>query len=274
MTCAELRAAADSYLAGELPPDAARAAVAHVDGCPACRAELDARQTLRRTLRRAVEGVHDLAPTPDFTARLEAGLLQQASAGSRSAWFNRPVRYLALAAALVVVAVLGWQVIGPIGGTDPERIAALAAHAAGDHRDCALHFALDEPPISLDEAARLYDAAFARLLDVVAGSEPVRTGAAEVLAGHSCVFRGRRFAHIVLRHRDRVVSVLVTSTDGRIVGRSEGPVIRCPPDNGLHLACFDVRTRAVFVVSDLPDSDNFALAQSLAPAIQAYFGVA
>src|SRR5207344_2505810 len=91
-----------------------------------------------------------------------------------------------------------------------SRLAELARSAAGDHQNCALRFNLAERPISLEEAARRYDAAFASLATLNPPSG-LPGGSIEILDRHSCVYEGRRFGHVVFRHRDRLVSLLVTS---------------------------------------------------------------
>src|SRR5262249_7444505 len=114
---------------------------------------------------------------------------------------------LAIAATLLLTsgAVFGGRQW--LGGT---RFAELARAAAGDHQNCAVRFTLKEPPIALEEAAQRFDRAYASL--VTFGPSPTRLaqGDLTVLERHACVFDGRRFAHIVLRYRGNLVSVLVT----------------------------------------------------------------
>ena len=130
--------------------------------------------------------------------------------------------------------------------------------AAGDHQNCAVKFSLAEQPIPLDEAARRYDPAYATLATMALPS-----GVA-ALARHSCVFEGRRFGHVVFRHADHVVSLLVTAGDG---DASAAPTL-VPTGGSLRVAAFDVGTHAVFVVSDLPEHDTLAVAQSLAEPVR------
>jgi hypothetical protein len=124
------------------------------------------------------------------------------------------------AAAAAAVALLG----GGLFARDTvrrSRLATLAAGAAGDHQNCAIKFNLAERPISLEEAARRYDPAYASLstLDPLVG---LGGGPADILDRHSCVFEGRRFAHVVFRYKDRIVSLLVTN--GPVVS-SETPAL-------------------------------------------------
>ena len=268
MKCAELRAMAESYLAGELPVDTSHEIITHLDRCEECRTELDARIALRQTLRRAFLSSETLAPTGEFTERVRASLGTEAAAGRR--WFGHVTPWIAIAASVAFALIVGWQVL-PLNHQPEasEALAALAAHAAGDHRHCALDHSLEELPISLDEAARRYNPAYATLREVVSQSGPVRGGTAEILAAHWCVFRGRSFAHVVVRHRGHVASILLTPVDQ--TPTAVASVAQCPSSAGFRVACFDVRGHAGFVVSDLTDSENLDLARVVAPVLQSYF---
>ena len=91
------------------------------------------------------------------------------------------------------------------------------------------------------------------------------------------VFEGRRFAHIVLKYHGQVVSFLVIDiqpTKGvqpESVRRSVEPqVISCSQSDGYQVSCFETARHAVFIVSDLPEGDNLALARALAPSVFAH----
>jgi hypothetical protein len=268
MKCADARAMAESYLAGELPVDTNHDVISHLERCADCRAELDARQALRTTLRRAVLESQALAPAAAFVERVRSRLLRDDAPRRRA--FGVPAFWLAIAASVAVVAALGWQLRGDRAASALSALAALAAEAAGDHQACALHHALDEPPIPLDEAAQRYNPAYADLVDVVSRTAPVRGGAVDILGAHWCVFRGRAFAHVIVRHRGQVVSILLTPIDA--VPSTPTPASACPASDSFQVACFDARGHAGFVVSDLTAGENLALARDLAPMLQAHLG--
>ncbi|MBA3297248.1 MAG: zf-HC2 domain-containing protein [Acidobacteria bacterium] len=256
----------ESYQAGELPVDTNHEVLAHLDRCADCRGELDARVALRQTLREAFEQAPTLAPDPRFVASVRARLEDRGPSGLR---FGVSTSWLAMAAGVVLVVALGWQFARvdrhPVVSA---ALSALTAHAAGDHRYCALEHALDEPVITLEEAARRYNPIYASLRDVVAQSGAVRDGRVEILGAHWCVFRGRQFGHVVAKHSGRVVSILVTPT-----GETSAPgsqAASCESSDGLQVACFDAPGHGVFVVSDLAEGELLQFARSLAPALQAY----
>jgi len=82
-----------------------------------------------------------------------------------------------------------------------------------------------------------------------------------LVEAHSCVFKNRRFGHVILRYRDQLVSVLVTSIDLKdhsdATERSEG----------LQLAHFETTRHAVYVVSGLSESENLSIAQAIEPLV-------
>lgn len=149
--------------------------------------------------------------------------------------------------------------------------------AAGDHINCALHFRLAEKPISLDEAAEKYGR-FNKDLDkaVIASLEkiPVKTdsgkplGKIELLEAHSCVYNGRRFAHIVLRRNKKIISVLVAEAENSF-DENDG-AIENQTNESFQVAAFSAARHAVFVVSDLSEQENSAIAGRLSPAVSFY----
>lgn len=268
MTCAECRARLDAFLDGEVTADARRDVDEHLARCEACRTELEARRALRQTLRGAFLRSAALRPNEGFLAKARA----TAIAGEREVprQWSSVTDWLGVAAALLLVAGLAWMVNRlPRAPAVPAGMAAISAHAAGDHRNCALHFALSETPISLDEAARRYEPVYAGLREAVARSTPVEAGHVQLVEAHACVFRGRRFAHLVFRRGDHVISVLVTPTRGDGMAAADTHLSACPASGDLSIACSTAAGYAVFLVSDLPERDNLDLARSLMPPVHA-----
>lgn len=141
----------------------------------------------------------------------------------------------------------------------------IADFAVGDHENCALEFRLTEKPITLDEAAQKYgkfnhdlDRAVIKPLKEIF---PENTAEGiKFLEAHSCVYDGRRFAHIVLRRRNHIISVLVTAAD--LPGGKDEKIVS-QSLNSLQIAGFRTNHYAVFVVSDLPAPENLAIAQAM-----------
>lgn len=146
----------------------------------------------------------------------------------------------------------------------------LTAFAAGDHENCALQFRLAEKPVTLEEASTKYGK-FNKDLDK-AVINPLReifpentSGEIKLLESHSCVFEGRRFAHIVLRRRDHVISVLVTGAD--LSDKIDEKMVSQNIDN-LQIAGFRTKHYAVFIVSDLPAAENSAVTETITASVR------
>jgi hypothetical protein len=219
--------------------------------------------------------------------------MRRPAAGDRSAQRRWTARRWVAAAVLILSAgaagAMVSQVWGPIGddlvsprsptGTPTGRaLMEVAPFAAGDHRECALQ-GKPESWVALDEAGRRFDPVYAGLTDVVRRDRTVikRTNIADVVDGHSCVFQGRRFGHVMLKHAGRLVSVLVTDFSvtqkstglARLTGRDGSRrVAACSQNADFRVACFRAPHHAVFVVSDLGEQDNLAIARSVAPSLQ------
>jgi anti-sigma factor RsiW len=270
MTCADRGATLDIYLDGELSGDTLRDLSEHLEQCDACPTELEARRALRQTLRGAFLRSPSLGPGEAFLASARATVRAEEERSRPSQWAGVG-NWLGVAAAFLLVAGVAWLVDSlPRMPSLSVAMAAISDHAAGDHRNCALHFALDETPISLDDAARLYEPAYRGLREAVATSTPVADGQVQLVEAHACVFRGRRFAHIVLRRGGRIVSLLVTPTRQDGIAGKLTDVSACPTSGDLKVACTTAGGYAMFVVSDMPDADNLALARLLAPAVRAH----
>jgi hypothetical protein len=254
---------ADSFLAEELLTETNHEILRHLETCPVCRADIAARRALRASVRTAFDRATDLSARPEFAAQLHDKLRRAAL--ETPPWRARvPGGWWALAATLLLALGLA----GAFWARDGIRTAgALARAAVGDHRNCAVKFRLTEKPISLEEAARRYDAAYRVLENLPPDDVTTTAGIAHVLERHACVYDGRRFAHIVLKYHDALVSLLVTESDG-------GSPIVIPGDARLSLneeridSMSVVSVRAsrhmIFLVGDLAQADLDRLADAVA----------
>jgi anti-sigma factor RsiW len=242
----------DAYLGDQLLVETTNDVVRHLEVCPACRAELEQRRVVRSRLQSAFGSALTLAPTPEFLNRVQTQLRHDPPSQIARRHF---LRSWGAAAAALATAVFGG--LFARNTARRSRLAALARSAAGDHQNCALKFNLSERPISLAEAARRFDPAFASFVTLAAPAG-LPSGPAEILDRHSCVYEGRRFAHVVFRYSGHVVSLLVTGGTESIGPSPE----MLPTDGVLQVASFSAGRHLAFVVSDLPASatSTFALA--------------
>ena len=264
--CREVRGLAEAYVSEQVLVETAETIVAHLEHCSSCRAELDGLRRLRTSVRAAWLASKDLAPRPEFLSALTTEL-RSASAANTSRTSPRRT-WWAIAATLVLTAGggLGLRGLGVSGFT------AILHAAVGDHRFCS--FKLAQPPISLEQAAEIYDDPVDRSLQSVepqpadVRGEPIR-----IIEHHSCVYEGRRFAHFVVEYKQVKISLVVTP-DERLLRRlpgasapADGSIVSAGPVDGFQVAAFRGPHHVAVLISTLSDGDLRDVAASLRASV-------
>lgn len=248
MQCREVRDVADSFLSEQLLVETNHELLRHLETCPNCRAEIAARREMRNSLRSAFVNAAELGPRPEFAEELRAKLQASQPQISRRSLLQS---WWAVAAGMVVAAGGGVFVRNR---SSRSRLTALAREAAGDHQNCAVTFNLAERPIPMETAGRLYGAPYTALATFEANTAD---GPLQIVERHSCVYEGRRFAHVVFRHHEALTSLLITDGPPPASPQLEpiglGPAVASLPA-GRYLA---------FVVADLDREDVLTLARAL-----------
>lgn len=294
MKCQELRQIIDSYLSDELLVETNHDVHRHLEDCTECRKYLTVSRKLRSQVKRAVIDDRDASISVDFASRLRTDL--ERSALQSGVWQRLSVRFgaaklgLGFATALLIIAVGCIYFLRPSETNNVDiraeaqktgiehavqtAWADMTEHAVGDHKDCAVKFALAEIPMSLDEAAKLYgpvnkDLDRTVFTAVKAGFASASTRPVEFVEAHSCIFKGRRFAHVVIRIDGKLVSVLITDTD-----LPADDTINESMDGTLNAASFSIDHHAVFVVSEMTADLNRQAASALYPEIRRHIAAA
>jgi hypothetical protein len=252
MNCRDVRDVGESFLGEELLTETNHEILRHLETCPSCRTEIEGRRRLRGALRTAVSRAADLQPPADLADRLRDRLRHEAADRQRSTTMFR--RWFALAAALVLAAGVTASMVLK---RSTAAVDALAQDAIGDHRNCALKFRLVRMPVPLEDAAVQFDSAYRLLLAAPPDDIATPNGPARVIERHSCVYGTRRFGHVVLEYRGRVVSLLVTANDGAPGGDVADaiPHVIGPPTDGLSVVSVNGSRHAILLVSDLGTTD-------------------
>lgn len=290
----------DSYLSDELLVETNHDVLRHLENCGDCRAFLADCRGLRNRVRGAVMAMPELKAEPAFVTRLSAELKQAALRPSFWKSFSARPLIPAIGFACVVLLIAGaFLFTGPshepatanansqndslIEANKARLVEAvkvgwkeLTEHAVGDHKNCAVKFNLEENPVSLDEAATKYGPTnkgldktiFAAAKDIF--EDPAQSRI-KFLEAHSCIYNGRRFAHIVLQRQGKLISVLVADTD--LPTAVDGPV-NLRFDGSLNASGFQLEHHAVFVVSEMDAADNTLLAQAIVPAMRRHIAAA
>ena len=261
MQCREVRDLANAFIANELLVETNQEILGHLESCPDCRAEIAARRALRSRLKTAFAGAPDLAPREQWLDEVSTRL-QGANRPTGRSW--TPGAWLAIAATVLLAVGAGlFTVAGSRGAT---ALLALARSAVGDHRNCAVRFNLAKKPIPLAQAASQYDPIYQVFEATPARTVTARNGTIEVVDRHSCVFEGRRFAHVVMKYQGELVSLLVTEAGSSSLTRLPAPGetgLALTPGDGYHVLYQQGQGHAVFVVS----TGSAAVVRDVADAI-------
>ena len=197
--CQHVREMMDSYLSEELSVETNHGVLRHLGECRDCAAELKRRQRLRALLSQTL----DVAVDAD---RVSARITQAVDREQRS--WGRVARLAGVAATLVAAVAVAYWAGRPVD-------AAAYDDSAEDHIACALAY---------PEGAT-YDRIARRRISPhpsSASSMPsaCRTASYHVIDAHMCPYKGRNYAHVVIRG----------NTDRRCRSSPSAPSAgRCPP---------------------------------------------
>jgi len=269
MQCSDFRELADSYLSDELLIETNHDVIRHLESCAECRGELAARRGLRHELRTKFNQSAELRVPDGFAESLRTRLREQA--------LHRPgiviprIAYVGIAAGVLIAVGVGLLAVQRWRAGQRELVAwaSLTNSATGDHRECALEHKLKSTIISLSEAGRVYDRAYANVADQTSLQESLPPGA-QLLDAHSCAFAGRRFAHLVVKYDDQVVSIVIARNDGNAKSPTARPgdLAAVFTSDSYQVAAFQTANHAVFVVSSLNETDNMTIARSVSPLLE------
>jgi mycothiol system anti-sigma-R factor len=270
--CKRIKAQLDSYLSGELAGETCREVSAHLEGCSACARELEARSVIKSRLQTAV-GREEVP--------LELRERIQRSIRKNSFENFRP--WMLAAAAALLLAAGAWGVVrywdAPRDSEQPYR-ASLAAKDAEilqvglrDHVHCAVESKMADRLFTPEQMSQSLGPDYAGLVQLVKARAP---GDYRVVVGHRCRAKGRQFVHLVLRNRERVLSLALTKKEGEafsgenLAGLLEASGVRLCAERleGYEVAAFETRDHLVFVVSDLVKEENLQIAAGFAPTVR------
>lgn len=261
--------------------------IRHLESCANCREELAQVRAHRQQLISAVHNDDESVIDPMFAVKLKAALRAESVQGATS--YSSFIRFAfagGLALLVVGISALLLQerapqldvVVNPNGANvansnnnDRSKRSAsfelVRNDALDDHRNCALSHRLEERPIKLAEAAVRYDAVYRDLEQTVADALKSKFGnELTLLRAHYCLINGRAFAHMIVEHDKKIVSVLMTR--GEADGNNETPApTDCGNEGPLKVACFRAERFDVFVISELSSEANLSVAESIAEPV-------
>lgn len=260
MNCKEFKELADSFLCDELAVETNHRVIKHLENCVDCRRDLSARRELRDTLRSAVAGSPEFRIDPKF----EASLRERFDASSRPRrLFGGWNVLVPVAAALLIVCGLFfarfYQQSLAAQAKFQAYIVDISKDAIGDHEFCAIdklkYWENAAKPLTEEQS------------EFVAS---LTSDGTEVLTAHDCVYDGKVFRHYILRRNGRIVSVASVASDvAQSASTSSQNSIITESDETYRVASFQKGEKLVFVVSDLSETENLALARRLSNSLRA-----
>ena len=269
MKCLDFREIIDSYLCDELLTETNHEVLRHLEECANCRGVIENRRILRSKIKSAVVNSSQFQMRDEFYNSLCVRLKQESIAvktEKKSLWTGNNY-WMAFAASLIFVVGLGFWFLQPQPEnsfpTDAAQInqeaqkISLANYAVGDHQNCAVTFNLPEKPVEIDLASAQYTDLRQGILNPLQNSGQKY----ELLESHICKYAGHNFTHIVFRHQGKTVSVLITDLQNHPALKNDE--LAKVFAEGYQIASFDVKNKAVFVVSDLSEQENAATARIL-----------
>ena len=210
MSCEHAQTVLHGYLDGEL--DAARASEfeRHLESCPDCLSALEAQETLRSALQRAQ--LYESAPLA-LRSKIRANL--PAASGSKFGFRRLQLGWLAAAAAILLVASIGWRMMPSVNQDDRYQVAEMVdAHL----RSLQANHLTDVTSTDQHTVKPWFDGK----LDF---APPVRDFASDgfpLQGGRLDVLRGRTVAALVYGRRKHVVNVFVWPTSEPDVSARSG----------------------------------------------------
>lgn len=236
--CQHIREVMDSYLSGELSVETNHAFLHHMAECRDCAAELKGRRRLRALL----SEVLDVKVDPERArARVTDALSREPGSWVRAA------RLGAVAATLVAAVAVAYWAGRPVD-------AAAYDDSAADHIACALTYP-EDAAYDKDRAAQNLVPPFEHIAEAVGLSH----GAYHVIDAHMCPYKGRNYAHVVIRGDGQTLSLFVERAERGVLPETPTTVLAGDPSDlhattrmGYRISAVATRDHQLFLVSERP----------------------
>ncbi|HME08737.1 MAG TPA: hypothetical protein VKG25_16895 [Bryobacteraceae bacterium] len=244
----------------------------HLESCPECSRELQARLAIRGRLRAAVRG---FSVTPDIERRLSdhAGAAPRPS-GTRNVMLIAAA--LVLSAGTAITYRLGHLRLTP--GARESYISSISLQVSrvmrvglGDHVNCAVFHELDRNP---PPAGAAMPPEYGDLTALVKNNLPAGY---RVVTAHQCRYHGRKFIHLSATDGSGLISLVITrKAEGESFAKDHLAQLLSQSGIALYrenvqrfeIAGFETRDHLVYVVSDLSWQQNLDLMAALAPGVR------
>ena len=236
--CQHVREVMDSYLAEELSVESNHDVLRHLGKCHECAQELKNRQRLRALLSEAT----DIA----VEAELAGARVAQALDREQRSW-RRVAGFAGIAAALIVAVAFAYWTSAPVDVAAYDDLAA-------DHVACTSYYS---PGATYDaaRATRNLAAPFTSIVDSIG----LWHGPYQVIDAHMCPYKGRNYAHVVLRGGGQTLSLFAERPErGALPEASTSPLpgdtidVHATARLGYRISAVETHDYRIFFVSERP----------------------
>ena len=281
--CEKIRKYLDSYVSNELLIETNHEVLRHLEGCPACTAEIEAREKVRSRLKAAV---NSQPVPPELQARVRRRIQEKSSHSWLGAmgWSRWAV---AMAAGLAVCAgvwLSGSREKLPDLANRPAQnayiqrvsasLAAVLKVGLGDHIHCSIFRKYPQNPPPVEKMEADLGPVYKGLLPLVRAAVP--EGYRAIMA-HQCGYAGRRFVHLTFEKNGDLLSLVVARKNP---GESLGALNAAAEASGVKIyqsaagrymvAGFEAGDFLAYVVSDLKGKANLQIASLVAPGVHEF----
>jgi anti-sigma factor RsiW len=236
--CQHVREVMDSYLSGELSVETNHDVLRHVGDCHDCSAELTRRQRLRALLSQTLDVTVD-------SDRVSARITHAVDREQRS--WGRAARLAGVAAMLIAAVAVAYWAGRPVD-------AAAYDDSAEDHVTCALAYP-EDATYDPDRAAQNLVAPFERIVNAVG----LWHGDYRVIDAHMCPFKGRNYAHVVIRGDGQTLSLFAERAERGALPAAPSSVlagetvdVHATARLGYRISAVATRDYRLFLVSERP----------------------
>jgi anti-sigma factor (TIGR02949 family) len=279
--CEKIRQYLDSYISNELLVETNHEVLRHLEGCPACTAEVQALTRLRTRLKSAVK---TQTVPPELQVRVRERIRGGAHSGFQGTWWASHWA-VTMAASLLVCAAVWWSYsrerMPAISDRPAQRVyiqkvsaslAAVLKVGLGDHIHCAIFRKYPQDPPPVEQMETELGPAYQGLLPVVKAAVP---DGYRVIMAHQCTYAGRKFVHLTMEKNGELLSLVIARKEpGETLeglspsGESSGATIYQSAAGRYQIAGFAAGDFLAYVVSDQRANANLQVAMNLAPAVR------
>jgi mycothiol system anti-sigma-R factor len=247
MGCEQARGVLHGYLDGELDAAGNAEFERHLEGCPDCVGELEAQESLRSSLRQAE--LYEKAPAALRQAVLAAmRQTKVVSIAPRAVPWN----WLAVAAAILLLAVTGWRIIPALRGDNSQS--EIAAQVVDAHLRSLQPGHLTDVLSTDQHTVKPW---FTGKLDFSPPVQDFASGGFPLQGGRLDAVHGRTVAALVYGRRKHLISVFIWPT-----AENDSPP-RSGSQLGYHWIAWEKNGMSFAAVSDVSPSDLHELQQLL-----------